>query len=81
MAWWGKLIGGTLGFMMGGPLGALLGGLASAASQRRLRPVDVLVGSRGVDAGRLPRRDASASSRSRVRGVRTSACVEPLHAC
>ena len=25
MAWWGKLIGGTLGFMMGGPLGALLG--------------------------------------------------------
>jgi len=26
MAWWGKLIGGTLGFMMGGPLGALLGG-------------------------------------------------------
>jgi len=26
MAWWGKLIGGALGFMMGGPLGALLGG-------------------------------------------------------
>lgn len=25
MAWWGKLIGGTLGFMVGGPLGALLG--------------------------------------------------------
>ncbi|GIS91698.1 MAG: hypothetical protein CM1200mP20_17390 [Pseudomonadota bacterium] len=25
MAWWGKLIGGTLGFMRGGPLGALLG--------------------------------------------------------
>ena len=25
MAWWGKLIGGTLGFMLGGPLGALLG--------------------------------------------------------
>ncbi len=25
MAWWGKLIGGSLGFMMGGPLGALLG--------------------------------------------------------
>ena len=25
MAWWGKVIGGTLGFMMGGPLGALLG--------------------------------------------------------
>ncbi|MBX2869128.1 MAG: co-chaperone DjlA [Acidiferrobacterales bacterium] len=25
MAWWGKLIGGALGFLIGGPLGALLG--------------------------------------------------------
>lgn len=25
MSWWGKLVGGTLGFMMGGPLGAILG--------------------------------------------------------
>jgi DnaJ like chaperone protein len=25
MAWWGKLVGGALGFVMGGPLGALLG--------------------------------------------------------
>lgn len=25
MAWWGKLIGGTLGFILGGPLGAVLG--------------------------------------------------------
>ena len=25
MAWWGKIIGGTLGFMLGGPLGALFG--------------------------------------------------------
>ena len=25
MAWWGKLIGGALGFVIGGPLGALLG--------------------------------------------------------
>jgi DnaJ like chaperone protein len=25
MAWWGTLLGGTLGFMFGGPLGALLG--------------------------------------------------------
>ena len=25
MAWWGKLVGGTLGFMLGGPLGAMLG--------------------------------------------------------
>lgn len=25
MSWWGKVIGGTLGFMAGGPLGALMG--------------------------------------------------------
>lgn len=25
MSWWGKLVGGTVGFMLGGPLGALLG--------------------------------------------------------
>ena len=25
MAWWGTLLGGTLGYMFGGPLGALLG--------------------------------------------------------
>ncbi len=25
MSWWGKLIGGTFGFMLGGPLGAVLG--------------------------------------------------------
>lgn len=25
MSWWGKLVGGALGFMMGGPLGAILG--------------------------------------------------------
>lgn len=25
MAWWGKLIGGTLGFIIGGPIGAMLG--------------------------------------------------------
>jgi len=25
MSWWGKILGGTFGFMLGGPLGALLG--------------------------------------------------------
>lgn len=25
MSWWGKVVGGTFGFMMGGPLGAILG--------------------------------------------------------
>ena len=36
MAWWGTLLGGTLGYMFGGPLGALLGaalGLAVAISR------------------------------------------------
>ncbi len=28
MAWWGKVIGGSLGFLMGGPLGIALGALA-----------------------------------------------------
>jgi DnaJ like chaperone protein len=47
MAWWGKLLGGTFGFMMGGPLGAVLGaalghgfdkGLDSAADAEELQP-------------------------------------------
>ena len=25
MSWWGKVVGGTFGFMLGGPLGALMG--------------------------------------------------------
>ncbi|MEE9493989.1 MAG: co-chaperone DjlA, partial [Gammaproteobacteria bacterium] len=25
MSWWGKILGGTFGFMLGGPLGALMG--------------------------------------------------------
>ena len=25
MAWWGKVVGGTFGFMLGGPIGAMLG--------------------------------------------------------
>lgn len=44
MNWWGKIIGGTFGFMLGGPLGALLGaalghnfdkGIEGAASGQR----------------------------------------------
>ena len=27
MAWWGKVVGGALGFVLGGPLGAMLGGV------------------------------------------------------
>ena len=28
MSWWGKAVGGTVGFMIGGPLGAILGAVA-----------------------------------------------------
>lgn len=43
MSWWGKLIGGTFGFMLGGPLGALLGvalGHNFDAGLRRAEEVD-----------------------------------------
>jgi DnaJ like chaperone protein len=47
MTWWGKLVGGALGFVLGGPLGALLGavlghnldrGLASLKGTEELAP-------------------------------------------
>ncbi|MGV3591780.1 MAG: co-chaperone DjlA [Gammaproteobacteria bacterium] len=50
MSWWGKLIGGTFGFMLGGPLGAILGaslghnfdrGLNSLDGQEQLGFIDV----------------------------------------
>lgn len=34
MSIWGKVLGGTAGFMMGGPIGAMLGGLAGHAVDR-----------------------------------------------
>jgi len=36
--WWGKLLGGALGFITGGPLGAMLGMAAGHAADARLRP-------------------------------------------
>lgn len=36
MSWWGKLLGGTLGFIMGGPLGALLGASVGHSFDRGL---------------------------------------------
>lgn len=39
MAWWGKVIGGTLGFMLGGPLGAVLGAALGHNFDRGLRIV------------------------------------------
>lgn len=37
MSWWGKIIGGTFGFMLGGPLGALLGGALGHQFDKGLR--------------------------------------------
>jgi len=40
MAWWGTLLGGTLGFMFGGPLGALLGAALGRNFDRGIRVTD-----------------------------------------
>lgn len=39
MAWWGKLLGGTFGYMVGGPLGALLGAAFGHQFDKGLRGV------------------------------------------
>jgi DnaJ like chaperone protein len=40
MAWWGTLLGGTLGFMFGGPLGALLGAALGRNFDRGIKITD-----------------------------------------
>ena len=40
MAWWGKVLGGTLGFMIGGPLGALIGATFGHNFDRGLDSLD-----------------------------------------
>jgi len=40
MAWWGTLLGGTLGYMFGGPLGALLGAALGRNFDRGVRVTD-----------------------------------------
>ncbi len=40
MSWWGKLAGGTFGFMLGGPLGALLGGVLGHQFDKGMRAID-----------------------------------------
>jgi DnaJ like chaperone protein len=37
MSWWGKVIGGSLGFAMGGPIGAILGGVLGHYFDKGLR--------------------------------------------
>ena len=38
MSWWGKLVGGALGFAIGGPLGALLGATVGHNFDRPAEP-------------------------------------------
>ncbi len=47
MSWWGKLFGGTVGFMLGGPLGALIGaalGHNLDAKARRMGAAEGMLG-------------------------------------
>ncbi len=49
MSVWGKILGGTAGFMLGGPIGALLGGLAGhAVDKMRETPAGSQDGTREV---------------------------------
>ncbi|MBF8270734.1 MAG: Co-chaperone protein DjlA, partial [Gammaproteobacteria bacterium] len=52
MNWWGKIIGGTFGFMLGGPLGAMLGAVIGHNFDAGMQ---VTGGSRPTDWGRHER--------------------------
>ncbi len=43
MSWWGKLVGGTLGFAFGGPLGAILGAALGHNFDRQSPPAEALL--------------------------------------
>lgn len=54
MTWWGKVIGGTFGFMLGGPLGAILGASLGHNFDRGLGGLqDGLGGLDGVDVEKI----------------------------
>lgn len=56
MAWWGTLLGGTLGYMFGGPLGALLGAALGRNFDRGIIETDR---NAGFDPGRQERVQAA----------------------
>ena len=56
MAWWGTLLGGTLGYMFGGPLGALLGAALGRNFDRGLSVTDKHA---GFDVGQQQRVQAA----------------------
>jgi DnaJ like chaperone protein len=53
MSWWGKLLGGTFGFMFGGPLGAVLGAALGHNFDRGLNLSDEMAGSSRGDQQRV----------------------------
>ena len=60
MSWWGKVIGGTFGFMLGGPLGALFGAALGHSFDRGLRSsLQALPGEGGGDPTRQERAQAA----------------------
>lgn len=54
MNWWGKLIGGGLGFMMGGPLGAIMGAAFGHQFDKGMQHLD-----RDIPAGNTQRTQAA----------------------
>ncbi len=53
MSWWGKLIGGTFGFMLGGPLGAALGAALGHNFDRGMQRIDADGISSGADVEKI----------------------------
>ena len=59
MSWWGKVIGGTFGFMLGGPLGALFGAALGHSFDRGLQSNLRALPGDGVNATRQERAQAA----------------------
>lgn len=55
MSWWGKVIGGTFGFMLGGPLGAILGASLGHNFDRGLNNINIPhgMGAGGADVEKI----------------------------
>jgi DnaJ like chaperone protein len=53
MAWWGKVVGGTFGFMFGGPLGAAFGAAIGHSFDKGLGEEHVAIGGTGPNQERI----------------------------
>lgn len=52
MSWWGKIVGGTFGFMVGGPIGAMLGAAVGHTFDRGLTGIEQQAPEGGTGGGR-----------------------------